>query len=78
MAGSQCREPQTLFERIETMLAGFYWAICLDRDNGMPEIVCVEGVNGVTTGTNVFRFGDDIPWGLEHFRFISRIDEPTV
>lgn len=53
------------------MLAGFYWAVCLDRDSAVPEIICVSGVSGISLSNKVFRFGDEIPWGLSHFRIVS-------
>lgn len=59
------------------MLAGYYWAICLDRETAVPEIVCVSGINGQTNGQDVFRFGDDLPWKIEHFRFTDRLKPPA-
>lgn len=53
-----------------SMEFGFWWARCLDRANSSPEVVFVSKCVGLDTSPDVFRVGDEVPWGVTLFEFI--------
>jgi len=51
---------------------GLYWALCLDREHGKPEVICVS-FSFASVDSNqpeVYRIGDEIPWCVDMFRIL--------